>query len=348
MVRIAPHAVFAVVLLAIGFPASAGVLDFSPDSKQIVYTWPTGLAIGNLEGTAIQPVPGGEGATVVRWSPNGRSIIFAGPSEVKLFTAATGKTRSVGGNLGGPLAWREDGGRFACVHRSPTGNTQLLFYSVSENGVLLRVPLPVAVDAYAPMVWLPGSDDVAFLAADGNVYTVEAGEVHRITTSNDVIGLGLIDSGRRLVWARRSPNLHYILTSIYAYDLSARNVVRLPFPDRVAPLNPDPRHAPIAVNRVEFAPDGSRLAIIVTTDQAFGKRGPQGVIVKAVYTVLMNGQNARLADSSLEPSGNSTSARFSPDSKLLAILDRTSEKLALTISAADGSTPRVLRSDHGR
>jgi hypothetical protein len=255
---------------------------------------------------------------------------------MKLYNPATRKTRGVGGNLRPPFAWREDGNRFACVHDRIDGKAEIVWYNLTENGVSFRVDLPYTVDASAPMVWLPTTDDLAFVASDHNVYTAESGEFKKVTTSSDVLGLSLYASGKKLVWARRGPNLRYILMSVYAYDLTSRGVARLGFPDRVPALNPDPRTAPQSVDQVLFSPDGSRLLLFVTL--ASGK-GPR----KAVYTVSMDGRHAKSIFQA--PPGSTSadglSAAWSHDSQTIALRASTSSSQSLVTASADGSNGSV-------
>src|SRR5579862_7604470 len=182
------------------------VIDFSPDGRLIAAPWSTGLSIDSLDGTSRQPVDGGAAGVFAKWSPNGRYVLFAtgttGASEVKLYDTTTQKSRSIGGNMRAPFAWRGDSGWFTCTYEGPNAAVELVSYSVQEHGITQRTPVPFKPASGGPMVWLPATNDVAVLAADGNVYTEEEGETHRVTTSNDVIGLALSPDGKALRWAR--------------------------------------------------------------------------------------------------------------------------------------------------
>lgn len=344
---------------------SGCVLDFSPDGKQLVYPWLTGLAISTVDGQATHPVEGGAMSITAKWSPNGRYVLFVteadGKSEVKLYDTATRKTKPIGGNLTGPVAWREDSGWLACVHELDDGKYELWQYSVAEGGMSAHYPVPFRPDG--PMVWLPGTNDVAVLASSGDIYTVEAGEAHRVTTSRDVIGMALAPGGKKLVWARKGPNLRYILLSLWAWDLKARNVVRLPFSERVPGLNPDPRHAPESVDWVEFAPDGRHLALLASFDQPATKASPAGGYM-ALFVVTMDGRQSRLVQkggritvvhrtpSMLSvPHGRGAvnlradvlGAAWSHDGKQLGVLYSHGDAAKLFVTDADGSNPRRIR-----
>jgi hypothetical protein len=340
------HAVAALVAAGLVVSSSYALtelVDFSPDGRQLAYEWSDGIAITTLGG-ATESVTGSEHGNYVRWSPTGRQLALftrgAAQSELKLYNPATKKTRSVGGNLRPPFAWREDGSRFACIHDRPGGKAEVVWYNLAENGVSFRVDLPYSVDTSAPMVWLPTTDDLAFVAADHNVYTAESGEFKKITTSGDVLGLNLYAGGKKLVWARRSPNLRYILLSVYAYDLTARNVARLDFPNRVAALNPDPRTAPESIDRVAIAPDGAHLLLYAVMG------GSTRAIV--LHTVSMDGRAARQLQRAPDGPGEPITAAWSRDGHSIAVRSFLSGTQKLFTTAADGKSGTVVRTDAGR
>lgn len=337
--------------------ARAALVDFSPDGRHIAYEWSGVLSVTALNGGPTEAVPGSERVEYARWSPTGRQLAFFTKSgartELKLYNPATKKTRGVGGNLRPPFAWREDGNRFACLHDLENGGSEIVWYNLAENGVSFRVALPYSVGFDAPMVWLPNTDDLAFVASDRNVYTVEAGEFKKVTTSSDVLGMSLYAGGKKLVWARRGPNLRYILLTVYAYDLTARNVVRLGFPNRVAALNPDPRTAPESVDRVDFAPNGAHMLFYTALPGAKGRSA-------ALYTVSMDGRTARQLQRAPLPAGADAAARtwslggvpetgdslaaaWSRDGHAIAVRAILSGNQKLFTTAADGTGGTVIR-----
>jgi dipeptidyl aminopeptidase/acylaminoacyl peptidase len=356
---------WAAFALALASAAHADIVDFAPDGALVAA--PLGpaatpaLALAPVTGGASRFVPGGEKPSWVNWSPDGASILFGtvrdGKPVAKLYDVKSSRTSTLGGGLTAPTAWREDGKRFAAVQRVDGGPLQLVQYSLADNGIPLRVELPVAPSPLNDMVWLPGTDDIAYLGLDGNVHTIEAGEAHKITTSNDIIGLGLMKGGKELVWARKGPNLRYILLSLYAWDLNKRSVRKLPFPDRVSLLNPNPRTAPQSVDAVAFSPGGTHFALRVTMPPAVsatapGKPAPKpGSSRSAIYIVHIDGTRVRYAGGTGEsrtaggrPSpipGERVEGAWSSDGSLFALW-RLGHEAAVTLTRADGGFVRNL------
>jgi Tol biopolymer transport system component len=345
----------AAALLALALPGC--FLDWSPDGKQLVVVWGKGdnkggLALVNVDGTGLQFIPGGDKGVFPSWSPDGRYILFAtdfsvseNKVETHLYDTRLRTARRLAGELGPPYVWREDGRRFACFRNLEGGGMEAVWYNLPEGGITFHVKLPVSSiqSMNQQMVWLPGTDDIAFIGGNekgSDVYTVEAGEVKKITTTGDVIGLGLSGDRKKLVWARKSPNLKYILMSVYAFDLKTRSSVRLPFPDRVPALNPDPRHAPRSVDYVTFSPDGARLALVAQTTET-GRQTKTPRSYQVIYSLRMDGSDARLVRKipqrkALEP----TSMMFpcwSRDGKRLAVFVGEEKSAALAVYNADGS-----------
>lgn len=367
------------------------LLDFSPDEKQIVFHTPRGLAFANTDGTGFQLVPGGERGVVPSWSPDGRSLVFAAAdeggkrSELMLYAPTTQRTRGLGGNFTAPIAWREDGRRFACLHTLDDRNSEVVFYNLSDNGITNRVSLPQGPPPQK-LIWLPSTDDLAFLSGNGDVYLIEAGEIHKVTTTGDVIGLALSANGKNLVWARRSLNLKYILFSIYSFDLTSRSVRRLPFPDRVMALNPDPRTAPSNVYYVDFSPDGTNMAVVLSGTEPAAKpakpakpvkpvksskpsnlpapaAAPHGSPYLALYTITMDGNEAHLllksrGESSVtstmrSPTEGSTTVRdadkivprWARDGKQIAFLQYSDKRSKLYLAGPKGEGLRLLHSE---
>src|ERR1051325_936718 len=97
-------------------------MDFSPDGKQLVVDWKDGLAIVNTDGTGYQLIPNGRDGGKPGWSPDGKSILFKVEGKGDLFVYRVAEKRSIkiGNDYCLPMAWREDGRRFAAFH-GPVG-----------------------------------------------------------------------------------------------------------------------------------------------------------------------------------------------------------------------------------
>ncbi|MGC8666652.1 MAG: hypothetical protein ACP5VE_00855 [Chthonomonadales bacterium] len=335
----------------------AAPMDFSPDGQRIAYAWvgtpAASLSVVRIDGSALQVVPGGAGGAAPKWSPDGSQLLFAAgdvPNRARIYDIAKGQTHDVGPLIGPPFAWREDGKRLAGLRPLASGGVEIVWYLVADAGTTFRVPLTFQPVQRGPLIWLPNTDDAAMLgqsATGVDVYTVEAGQIHQITTSSDVLGLALSADRSSLVWARKSPNTRYILMSAYRFDLKSRSSVRLSFPDRVKALNPDPHHAPRSVDWVEFSPDGSRLLMWVTLDVK-----PVNKVVRALYTVTMDGRSAQLLARSAPqdavgpaaaPAGEYVlDACWSKDGSKIAVMQGVPGSETLTVFGADGSGGTVI------
>jgi WD40 repeat protein len=244
-------------------------LDFSPDGKQIAAVIANKLVVASLDGGNRKEIAAGKGVAGACFSPDGHYLAFVNgtdaPTDLCLYDLRTQKTRVLGKNYLPFLGWREDGRRLAALQQpDQNGPLYLVQYNLPEGGPSLKVRLPFADVDSLNLTWIPMTDNVALIGGKDqrDVYAVEYGEVHKITTTGDVVGLALSPDKNHLVFARRGPNLKYILLSVYAFDLTKRRVGRLAFPERLAPLNPNPHTAPKSVDYAAISPDMKRLAIV--------------------------------------------------------------------------------------
>jgi Tol biopolymer transport system component len=166
----------------------------------------------------------------------------------------------------------------------------------------------------------------------------------KITTTGDVIGLNLFADGKKLIWARKSANTKYILCTLYAYDLDKRNVMRLPFPERVAGLNAPSKIPPSKVNYVIVSPAGDRLAMIV--EHIVGKRSPGGQEMKywACWTVKLDRSEAKqiYRTPAAEKGGEGPFPVWSKDGSQIAVLEVEEKKLKIAVFRPDGSSGRRI------
>ncbi len=339
---------------------------FSPDAQRIVTAWPGGrgsvdvaIVDGNAGSVHLLGAASRTGSAV--WSPDGRWIVFCayeGAQDVtKLYDARSGSARTISRTFGPPYAWREDSRRLAGVSlpettqgtppREEQAGLQVVFYNASERGESLRVPVDVA--SVSEMVWIPETDDVAFVGRQGtraDVYAVEGGQTHRLTTTGDVLALNLVPSRHELVWARSSKNTRYILLSLYAFDLHARSVRRLGFPDRVAQINPKPSSSPVAVDRVAIDRTGARIAVVVSDPVRSDPKAKRQVQTQRLFTVRTDGTGARLVRTITHSQGTARQQSLAPfwsmDGKRLGVLHTEADQVSLIEYAADGSGGRVI------
>jgi Tol biopolymer transport system component len=362
---------FAAILL-LGLPlSSVGAQDASPDGASVALPWKGFAQTLNLQTGGLTTVPRGDGATQTLWSPNGRFLLFTsgrGETSLRLFDTTTGSTRVLGANLTFPAGWREDSNRITLFHLPPTGKKELIQYGVAEKGIALRLDATVLPNTSVQMVWLPATDNVAFVGADGNIYTMEEGEFKKITTSGDVIGLALSGDKKSLVWARRGPNPKYILVTFYSYDLSSRSVRRLEFPGNIPGVNPDPSHAPLSIESASLSPNGLLVALTLVEQAPRPKLSPAPASTgkkpgakpakpatlpapgpapksKVVYLVKMDGSQAFIAAKAAENA--SMTPFWSRDGATLFTLVSGAAGSSLSSRSVDGSSSRTLL-DSGR
>jgi len=189
--------------------------------------------------------------------------------------------------------------------------------------------------------------DVTFTAGD-NVSiedTINAGTGDiLITTTGDVIGLGISGDGKKLLWARRSQNMKYILMTVYAYDLKSRSAVRLPFPDRISVLNPNPSTAPEKIEMVSFSPDGTKVAIIADNVQsAAGSKTPPRKYQGCYVVRLEGGEGWMLYRSPGAAKNNGiVFPAWTRDGQRIGLLELEDKALKLAIFNSDGTGGRRL------
>lgn len=89
------------------WPSSAEDPTFSPDSRRVAFSTPSGIAIEPINSgpDSFLPLPGGCGAPT--WSPNGRWIACEASSGLVRVNASTGAYRSIPGNFWA-YAWAPD------------------------------------------------------------------------------------------------------------------------------------------------------------------------------------------------------------------------------------------------
>lgn len=322
-------AVAAMLLMAVGSAVASAPAAFSPDGDRVAIAGPDGLRVGAV-GAAGDVIDGARDCAAPVWSPNGRYLAYVrgtgAGAQLVLYTLSSRRARALGNGYAPPITWREDSGRIAALHLAAAGAPEIAVYDLSEKGLTLRVACSSAVPAPSDdtFVWLPGTDDVAYLSTAGDVHTIESGEAHRISTGADVVGLGLSADRRKLIWARRSANPRYIALSLYAYDLSSRSVARLPFPARVPLISPNPRTGPDRLIRVVMCPTGTQLAARYLTSAT--KKAPARY---AWYAVRLDGSGARALGPAAAAPGEVV---WSPDGRKVA-----------TIAAGGGTSTFTLR-----
>ncbi|MCO5297756.1 MAG: hypothetical protein M9921_12945 [Fimbriimonadaceae bacterium] len=343
----------AFLLLAGTLVGCAGV-DYSPDGKQLAFTWPLGndsrLAVINVDGGGFKYVS--STATMIpNWAPDSRRIAFANNEGVAVLDTQTGKSQLVVPDGGPIVAWGPDGRKLATFAKGEPG-TDVVWYDFDAKAITLRAKVPgleKAEDVMPDLVWIPRNSGLAFVASvdkAADVYLMEAGEVKKITTTGDVVGLALDPGGQRLVWARHSRNPKYILLTLYSFDLVNRSAQRLPFPERVPGINPDPRTGPAEVAWVSFSPTLERMLVWTSAD---APQPPAPRPDDLVYTVNRAGTESAIVGRSPHGGGKEaiTHIAWSPDGSQMAGLWTGKDTARLETRNADGTGARTLRSYRG-
>lgn len=402
--RGSPRLVIALLTAALLFPLVPTICRadaaWGPNNKYVVVSSGGGGSLYkvNVDGSGSSRIVGTDSGVSPSLSPDGRYILYDMPvtgnslvsSKLMLLDSVTGKAIAIGQNVTVPFAWRDDSSRFAGMQQGLT-QFSAWFYLLSAKGVTLKVKFPPAVTIFDRAIWLPHTDNIAYLAgvqppvnsAPGtppmtDVYTVEYGVVNKISTSGDVLGLGMTPDGKNLLWARRGKNLRYILLTLYEFNLDKRTIQRLPFEEEVSGIN-SPRRAPNSIGAVSFSPDGKRLAVecffnmptnaggnptgnlntnspksIAGNGQ--GTQGAQNVqtpnpsgsvtqsgVISAVYIISIDGTQSTKVISKVN---ETFSFAWSHNSDMLAIKGKSTSgnDTELWVCSADGSNLRTLLS----
>jgi hypothetical protein len=321
--------------------------DFSPDGSQIVYAGKNGITLCSVNDASSRMVAGGEGGTGPLWSPTGEHILFSvidranGSSRAVLYDRRTNRSRTIADGLEPPFAWREDGKRFAGIRRIEGVGLQIVLVNLVGGQADARM-IPVQQVIGRQMLWIPATDNVTFIgrnATDQNLYLYQNGEIKQITTSNDVIGIGLWQDRRRVVWARHSRNTRYILASLYLADVTTHSApVRLSFPAVIPEINPRPAQGPVSVDQVVFSPRSNRLTMVCTYNLSPGR------FTQVCYSIHMDGTSVttvRRGQPSERRSGL-FQPFFSHDGSQLALLHADANGAVLGLFDARGTNGRRL------
>lgn len=261
------------VVLLLATPFVAKAQTFAPDNSLLLVPAKDAngtpvLALITPEGRDYTVLPQSQGAVIGAWSPDSKKILFVNSNRVlSLYRLKEQRTQVMANNVEAPLTWREDSIAFAAISvvEEKTGTVRELSRFDREGHIMGRIPLnDLTLDPRYPFYWISQTDEVAIFARNPkgtNCYVTDADQLRRVSTSDDLHGLGSIGGGKSLIWARRGENLHYILMTLYRYVTQISTVERLVFPERLPLLNPNPRTAPEALKSVVFSNDATRILV---------------------------------------------------------------------------------------
>ncbi|MGC8783001.1 MAG: TolB family protein [Armatimonadota bacterium] len=347
-----------VALVAVALLSGCGVnVEFSPDGKKLVVSGgEKGLVLMNADGSGRQLLPNTKEAAFARWSPDGQYILYEQPdwmgnrSKVFLYDLRTRSARAFTGYLSAPYTFSDDSRQVVAWDK---GKACLVWLDVPSGERLLEVPCP-ATPTDVRLHWLPDRYGVAFMGQSEkegiDVYTVEAGKVYRISTTGDVIGLGLSPDGKQLLWARQAGHDANATVTTFAYDLDARTVQKLPLQVLVRDLARItlPRGAKTFA-RAEFSSDGKSVALIVTG----GEEGKEVSGYQKVFVLPLVGGHGREVFSAVPGKRHHElviSVAWSPNAEQMAFLTLWGEKhkqpeenrWRLRVTRPDGSQRRMV------
>lgn len=333
--------------LSLSLSGCAGVA-FSPDGQTIAFTWPLGkethVALVGIDGAGFRYIAGTKGVDPVAWSSDGRRLLAASYNEGReggpLLSVGieSGRVQTVSLRAAPVAAWTDSPNRIVYYEKGSEGvKSGFVWYDLSTKKETHRVAVTASEpDRSHGCQWLAASDGVAFVGEDRNVYAILRGEVIRVTSTGDVVGMRADATGRSLSWARRSRNPRYILLSLYSFRLSDRTVRKLPFPDRVASINPGPRSGPTEVEHVAFAPSLREFAIL-TKEQS-----GQAPAVHSVFRVDIEGRSGSLLGRYVEKERMPAAFAWSPSEGRIAILEAQESSMRLMLMEA-GRAARALK-----
>ncbi len=317
--------------------------------------------------TPIASLPQSGVATAPVWTPDGRFLAYlADGHALTLCDLAKQQTKVLDASVIAPVVFSPDSSLFASVHKTESNNLQARIRYRNGQTFLPPIALPFrsVPSAFAPLAWLPNTTNVIVAGGNGgknDLYLLDQGDVVRLTSTGDVLGYGISLDGLRLRWVRRTPNTHYILLQVYEMNIDTRSIVKLPYPDAVKAVNPNPHNAPDAVLSVVFAPDLSRFAFVTQGGPQAGAGGMalwlSDIGGRSVVFVAKSGTGA--AQSATNPTQGGTGGNavlptptsipqatklpfpalapaFSPDSRFLAALRDENGKRALLVAALNG------------
>jgi hypothetical protein len=346
--------------------------EWSPDGKQIAVGGPslTLLDATTLSGPAPdptatpvtpQPLPSIANAAFPAWSPDGKTLaLMLNGKVLTLLDIESRKQTTVDQNAIGAVGWAPDSKTYAYISQDETGALSLHLAYRNGGSELPPIPLPIKTLATTcrPVAWVPHTDNIVFAGGDAgkaDLYLIDQGQVTQLTKTSDVLSFIVAADGSRVLWARRSPNTHYILLSLHELRLDSRTERKLPFPNTVPEVNPHPRRSVDAVAALVFAPDMTHFSFVTLggpnvgpgesllwLSDITGKSAVQIGRGHARKEVQAPDAPPAAADVTGLTSPASLPA-FSPDSALLAFLDWPDSKRTLqVVTVAMPQTPHLL------
>ena len=330
-------------------------VDFSPDGKQIAFTWMSRdglrLAITDSEAKQMRILPQSENPGPPLWSPDGKYLLFTTDTDLMLYDPAQRSARKIATEIvPGAYAWSGDGSQIICLGAPETKSTEqpawVLWISAPSGEVQMRTDLPAQVEPLTSIVpqvsvvSLPPTWGIAFIDSGRNVYTVEAGKVYRITSTGDVQSLRVSPDGTQLQWVR-SPAGSAVLV-VHTYDLNSRTVTGTPVRIDLRRL-PHLQGYTVGWAFGVLSPDGQKmLGTAVFNREAGGEK----MQYSAVYLVELASREVRLLRQQKPAKSKDAEVPLLPfwsrDGSRIAVLAFGKES-SLWVCRGDGSGGRFIQ-----
>ncbi len=334
------------LFLAIAMPAlvSCSAPVWAPDGKKLAVTWPSPdgtsvLRVVDAATGAWRTVPQSEHVEAAAWSPDGAWLLFSAPEgPLNLYDTARGHVRRIDKSGYRPLVWREDSARALVANGG-----RLVCLNMPDGAPAWEAALPSSGHV-RHAEWVQDTDIVA-VQLERDIWLYEGGEPVRVTTTGDVLGFVVRRRGTELLWARSGANPRYVLLTLYSMSIKHRSARRLGFAERVATVNPTPRHAPTAVYAVSFSPNGDRLAVQCVFEKGRNRETHRCYVMDAQgRSARMVWERTRYVDPEEPATLVATPPTFSPDGRRLAFLADTGRRVALlTCNVAEGTCRALMK-----
>lgn len=353
--RVSLASALLLLLLAAGcveVPSCGFGVDFSPDGKRVATTWMNKdrpvLAICNTDGSGFRIVPNSANSGPPKWSPDGRYLLFTTDRDLCLYDLGEKRLNRLAKQVvSGGYVWSHDGSQVACIRQRGENEDEAVWLSVPDGQVLMRVDVQSCAGMYLPdmsIAWIPDSWGIVYLSRDGDVYTVEAGRVYRITHTGGVVSVRVSADGKQLWWVRTVGQQPSALV-VHRYDLHTRTLVGTPIRIPVNAINVGGRRLPPDSVYGLLSPDLQRLVVYTS----FGSKetrptpGAKQVCRTDLYDLANLRPRTLMQKQSQSGELPLVVPSWSRNGGQLALLVLGSDGLSLWIGRGDGSGGRVVR-----
>lgn len=320
-------------------------LEYSPAGDMVLVEWQDNgnalpiLGIIDNNGQMLHKItsPTGQSARMGSWSSTGNAVLFLSHNTPNVYFLQSSTYSSFPVDIIPPICWTGNDGFLGVTRENlmnyvswvGLANKKILNKHRAETGDIKK------------MLWIELSNGAAFIKEESgktNIFALEYGEYRAVTTTGDIFDAQTVKNRSKLVWSRKSPNLKYILTSLWEYDLRLRTVHRLPLPDRVNLINPTPQQSPSSVDAIAVSPECKKVLIIARfTEPDPQKRGSMKTRI-SLFVLNIDGSNAKLVRTIDRANVRDIlQVAWSPNERNFAVLEKREKSLTLDVYNSDGT-----------